>query len=85
MPCTSDFLAGFVQTYLTPANVSKQIPQNNLPRIFTLYYTSISRVRYVEFMVNVTRWYKKPDIEFFCGVVRDKTPCFGLIQHPGMC
>jgi hypothetical protein len=36
-------------------------------------------------MVNVTRWYKKPDIEFFCGVVRDKTPCFGLIQHPGMC
>ena len=36
-PCTANFSAGFVQTY-------------------------------IDFMVNVTRWYNKPDIEFFCGV-----------------
>jgi hypothetical protein len=33
-PCTAEFLAGFVQTY-------------------------------IQFMANVTRWYKKPDIVFF--------------------
>jgi lysophospholipase L1-like esterase len=36
-PCTADFLAGYVKTY-------------------------------VQFMQNVTRWYGKPEIEFFCGI-----------------
>ena len=40
---------------------------------------------YVEFMRNATRWYDKPDIEFFCGVGPITINCASRLSAPRRC